>query len=51
LLEVKAARVKELGRELSKDEELELFESELKKLRDGRHNPRILNLREECQGL
>jgi len=24
---------------LSKDEELELFENELKKLREGKHNP------------
>ncbi len=29
----------ELGRELSKDEEMELFENELKKLREGKHNP------------
>jgi integrase len=39
LLEVKVAKEKELGRELSKDEELELFENELKKLREGKHNP------------
>lgn len=39
LLEVKVAKEKEVGRELSKDEELELFENELKKLREGRHNP------------
>jgi site-specific recombinase XerC len=39
LVEVKVAREKELGRELSKDEELELFENELKKLREGKHNP------------
>jgi integrase len=39
LLEVKVAKEKELGRELSKDEELELFENELKKLREGRGNP------------
>jgi hypothetical protein len=39
LLEVKVAREKELGRELNKDEELELFENELKKLREGKHNP------------
>jgi hypothetical protein len=39
LLEVKVAKEKEFGRELSKDEELELFENELKKLREGKHNP------------
>jgi hypothetical protein len=39
LLEVKVAKERELGRELSKDEELELFENELKKLREGRGNP------------
>jgi integrase len=39
LLEVKIAKEKELGRELNKDEELELFENELKKLREGKHNP------------
>lgn len=40
LLEVKVARERELKRELSKDEEMELFENELKKLRDGKHNPK-----------
>lgn len=39
LLEVKVAREKEVGRELNKDEEMELFENELKKLREGKHNP------------
>jgi len=38
LLEVKVAKERELGRELSRDEELQLFEEELKKLRE-RHNP------------
>jgi hypothetical protein len=42
LLEVKIAKEKELGKELSKDEELELFENELKKLRGGKHNPQRL---------
>jgi len=47
LLEVKVAKEKEIGRELSKDEELELFESELKKLREGKHNPqRIVHEKE-----
>jgi len=39
LVEVKIAKEKELGRELNKEEELELFENELKKLREGKHNP------------
>ncbi|MGQ9468413.1 MAG: site-specific integrase [Nitrososphaerales archaeon] len=39
LLEVKVAKEKELGRELTKDEELELFENEMKKLREGKSNP------------
>jgi hypothetical protein len=39
LLEVKVAKEKELEKELTKDEELELFENELKKLREGRSNP------------
>jgi hypothetical protein len=39
LIDVKVAREKQLGRELNKDEELELYERELKKLRDGKHNP------------
>jgi hypothetical protein len=39
LLEVKVAKEKELGKELGFDESIELFENELKKLRDGKHNP------------
>lgn len=39
LLEVKVAKEKQVGGELNKDEELELFENELKKLREGKHNP------------
>ena len=35
LIEVKVAKKRELGRELSRDEELQLFEEELKKLRRG----------------
>jgi hypothetical protein len=40
LVEVKVAKERELKRDLNKDEELELFENELKKLRDGTHNPK-----------
>ncbi|MEM2518432.1 MAG: hypothetical protein QXO49_05720, partial [Candidatus Bathyarchaeia archaeon] len=38
---------RQIGRELNKDEELELYEKELKKLREGKHNPqRIIHERE-----
>jgi hypothetical protein len=37
LVEVKVAKEREVGKELSKEEELELFENELKKLREGKH--------------
>jgi hypothetical protein len=37
-IEVKVTREKQLERELNKDEELELYERELKRLRDGKHN-------------
>jgi hypothetical protein len=41
------AREKQLGRELNGDEELELYEGELKRLRHGKHNPqRIVNEKE-----
>lgn len=36
---MKVAKEKELARELTTDETVELFENELKKLRDGKHNP------------
>ncbi|MGB9854395.1 MAG: tyrosine-type recombinase/integrase, partial [Candidatus Bathyarchaeales archaeon] len=39
LLEIKIAKEKEVGRQLNKDEELELYEKELKRLREGSHNP------------
>jgi hypothetical protein len=39
LLEAKIAKEKELGKELKPDETIQLFEDELKKLRDGKHNP------------
>jgi hypothetical protein len=47
LVDVKVAREKQLGRELNKDEELEIYEKELKKLREGKHNPqRIIHEKE-----
>jgi hypothetical protein len=50
LVEVKVARERELGRELDKDEELELFENELKRLREGTHNPQRIVMEEELEG-
>ena len=49
LLEVKIARERELGRRLSRDEELELFENELKKLREGTHNPQRIIHEDELE--
>jgi hypothetical protein len=49
LVEVKVARERELGRELSRDEELELFENELKRLREGTHNPQRMVREEELE--
>ena len=49
LLEVKVAKEKEIGRELSKEEELELFENELKKLREGKHNPQKIVKEDELE--
>jgi integrase len=49
LLEVKVAKEKELGRELSKDEEMELFENEFKKLREGKHNPQRIVREDELE--
>jgi hypothetical protein len=50
LLEIKVAKEREVGRELGKDEELELFENELKKLREGRHNPQRIVREDELEG-
>jgi hypothetical protein len=49
LLDVKIARERELGRKLSMDEELELFENELKKLREGTHNPQRIVKEDELE--
>ncbi|MEM3746458.1 MAG: hypothetical protein QXN67_03185 [Thermoproteota archaeon] len=47
MLDVKVAKERQIGRELSKDEELELYEKELKKLREGKHNlQRIIHEKE-----
>jgi len=49
LIEVKVAKEKELGRELNRDEELDLFENELKKLREGTHNPQRIVKEDELE--
>jgi len=42
LLEVKVAKERDLKRELTKDEEIELFENEIKKMRSGEKDPQII---------
>ena len=42
LLEAKIARERELGKELTPDEEVELFENEIKKMREGEMDPQII---------
>jgi site-specific recombinase XerC len=49
LLEVKIAKEKELGKELDQNETIQLFEDELKKLRDGQHNPQRIVREEELE--
>ena len=47
LLEVRVAREKELRRELTKDEEIELFEAEIKRMRSGASDPQMIVREEE----
>jgi hypothetical protein len=42
LLDVQVAKERELGRELTKDEELKLYEEELEKLRERRNSHRMI---------
>ena len=49
LLEVKVAKEKELKRELTKDEEIALFESEMKKMRNPERDPQIMVSEEELE--
>jgi hypothetical protein len=42
LLEVKVARERELQRELDRDEEIELFENEIRKMREGDDDPQMI---------
>jgi len=50
LLEVKVAKEKELGRELNYDEEIELFENEMKKMRESENDPQTIVKEEELEG-
>ena len=49
LIEAKIAKENELGRKLTADETIELFENELKKLREGKHNPQRIVREEELE--
>jgi hypothetical protein len=49
LLEVKVAKENELERELSRDEEVELFENEIKKMREGEKDPQTIVKEEELE--
>jgi len=49
LVEVKVAKEKELKRDLTKDEEIALFESEIKKMRNGERDPQIMVSEEELE--
>jgi len=41
-LKIKIAKEREVGRELDRDEEIELFENEIRKMREGEDDPQIL---------
>jgi len=49
LLEVKVAKEKELERKLSRDEEIELLENEIKKIREGEKDPQAIVKEEELE--
>jgi site-specific recombinase XerC len=49
LLEVKIAKEKAVGKELTSNETIELFENEMKKLREGTHNPQRIIREEELE--
>jgi hypothetical protein len=49
LLEVKIAKERELQRELDKDEEIELFENEIRKIREEDDDPQIIVNEEELE--
>ncbi|MCK5593095.1 hypothetical protein KAI31_03255, partial [Candidatus Bathyarchaeota archaeon] len=49
LLEVKVAKERELQRELDRDEEIDLFENEIRKMREGEDDPQIVVDEEEVE--
>jgi site-specific recombinase XerD len=49
LLEVKIAREREIGRELDWDEEIELFENEIRKMREGEDDPQMIVSEKELE--
>jgi len=49
LLEVKVAKEKEIQRELSQDEKIELFENEIQKMREGEKDPQTIVKEEELE--
>jgi len=49
LLEVKVAKEKEIQKELSQDEEIELLENEIKKMRESEKDPQITVKEEELE--
>jgi site-specific recombinase XerD len=49
LLEVKVAKEKEIHKELDLDEEIELFENEIRKMREPQDDPQIIIEEEELQ--
>jgi len=46
LMEVKVAKERELGKELTSDDEIELFENEVKKLREAPDPQKVIGERE-----
>ena len=49
LMEVKVAKEKELQRELERDEEIELFENEIRKMREPKDDPQIIVAENELE--
>ena len=49
LLEVKIAKEREVGRGLDRDEEIELFENEIRKIRESEDDPQIIVREEELE--
>lgn len=49
VLEVKIAKERELEKELNIDEEIELFENEIKKMREGERDPQVIVEEEELE--